>query len=91
MQCVGPSMLPTLQPRGDVLLHEKASVRRQTIAVGAQCYSTCQQWAKDLPAEALTTKGTALQRRACMFSFSSLYVASLFTWCAPAGPAQATW
>ena len=36
LQCVGPSMLPTLQPRGDVLLHEKASVWMQTVSVGAQ-------------------------------------------------------
>ena len=33
-QCVGPSMLPTLQPRGDVLLHEKATVMLQRVRVG---------------------------------------------------------
>ena len=35
VQCVGPSMLPTLQPRGDVLLHEKASIMLQRVQVGA--------------------------------------------------------
>ena len=35
LQCVGPSMLPTLQSRGDVLLHEKSSVQMGTIKVGA--------------------------------------------------------
>ena len=41
MQCVGPSMLPTLQPRGDVLLHEKASVLLQRIRVGEPPKQCC--------------------------------------------------
>lgn len=46
MQCVGPSMLPTVQPRGDVLLHEKASVMLQRVRVGARLAMLLRQQAK---------------------------------------------
>ena len=52
-QCVGPSMLPTFNARGDLLLQEWLSVYTERIKAG-ECVTVCWKISLHMPATAKT-------------------------------------